>query len=133
MHVIAFVSLEHFYAQVRLQLLTSNLQPPTWFLHDAGVVLDTSLGAELRGVAVGMGLSEARTMLAGDGHIEAWAPEPYRQAQERWLDLLSTFCDAIEPAGQHAAYADLTGHPNPEATAVQILAFLRERLGLEVR
>jgi nucleotidyltransferase/DNA polymerase involved in DNA repair len=80
-----------------------------------------------------MDVSEARTMLAGDGHFEAWEPEPYLRSQERWLGLLATFSDAIEPVGQHAAFADLSGHPNPEATATQLLTNLSKHLGLGIR
>jgi len=71
-------------------------------------------------------------MLAGEGHFEAWESEPYRQAQEHWLSVLAAFCDAIEPAGQHAAFADLSGHPNPESTSAHLLANLQKRLGLNV-
>ena len=102
-------------------------------LHHEKAVLDASMCARTRGVAVGMGVSEARTMLAGEGHFEAWEPEPYRLAQEHWLSLLAAFCDAIEPVGQHAAFADFSGHPNPEATATLLLADLTKRLKLNVR
>ncbi len=114
MRVICFLCLDNFYAHAR------GKTGDEWVLHHEGRVLDVSAGAEARGVSVGMGKGEAKTMLAGTGQFEAWEPSPYEEAQEKWLSVVARYSDAIEPVTQDTAYVDLSGHPKPEATARHI-------------
>lgn len=87
-------------------------------------VLDADLAAQRRGVHSGMPLAEAKAILAGEGKFVAWEEENFRAAQRAWIDVATEYSDAVEPDGQHAAYVDLSGHPNPR----QIAYALRNRL-----
>lgn len=124
MHSFAFLDLDRFYVS------TLALQGPT-LVHADKRVLDASDDVRALGVRVGMVLAEAKAVARG-ARCVAWEEEPYRLAQAAWLDVCAEFSDAIEPERQHAAWVDLSGHPDAAGIAVTMAEALghRVRLGL---
>lgn len=96
-----------------------------------GHVLDANSAAELRGVRVGMGRSEAKSLAYG-GRFEEWSAEPFQQQSERWLDICTLFSDLIEPTDQHRAYIDLSGHMDPVDIAETMVHSIEKSTGLKV-
>jgi len=107
--------------------------PPLTVVHHEKQVLDADRAARERGVRVGMPLSEAKVILAKEGHSLAWEEELYREAQERWVEMATEITDALEPVGQHAAFLDLSGHPRPSEVAAKLAERLRTELRYTVR
>ena len=101
-------------------------------VHHEKKVLDIGPKAEEAGANIGMALSEAKALLPGATFM-AWEPEPYREAQETWLDICTDISDIVEPDQQDSAYIDLTGHPDPLAIAWQLQNELKDRLGWNSR
>lgn len=101
-------------------------------MHRDKRVLDASPSVRAHGVRVGMPLAEAKAV-ARDARCVAWEEEPYRAAQAAWLDVCAEFSDAIEPERQHAAWVDLSGHPDASEIAVMLAEAVEARLGYAVR
>jgi len=106
---------------------------PYTVVHHEKVVLDAGVSAYQQGVRVGMLLAEAKAILMGKGHFVAWEEETFRAAQHAWIEVAIEFTDAVEPAGQHAAYLDLSGHPRPREVLLRLTETLKERLNLTAR
>lgn len=128
MHFFLHLALEGFY--------TAALREPDaergLVVHADRRVLDANAPARAKGVAVGMGLPEAKAILEG-GKFVTFEPEPYREAQRRWLDRCALVTDVVEPDRLHSAYLDLSLHPDPEALARRLMREIAEDLGVEVR
>ena len=107
------------------------LEGPT-VVHLDKRVLDASPSVRALGVRVGMPLAEAKAV-ARDARCLVWEEEPYRAAQAAWLDVCAEFSDAIEPERQHAAWVDLSGHPDASQVAVMLAEAVEGRLGHAVR
>lgn len=128
MHYILYAAIEGFYCQAQEAVPDQPL-----VVHKAKTVLDTNAAASLRGVTVGMPLPEARAILHGDGSFIAWAEEPYRAAQEAWLEVCADCTGVIEPEFQHSAWLDLSVHPEPFSIAHHLFTALENQSGTSVR
>jgi nucleotidyltransferase/DNA polymerase involved in DNA repair len=93
-------------------------------------VIDLNQAAIDRGLALGMPISEVKSILAGDGQVYRWDEEVFRDAQRAWLDICADHTDVIEPIDQHSALLDLSGHPQPEQISQRIATVIQEKLGL---
>lgn len=92
-------------------------------------VLDLNEPAHTAGVRTGMGLEEAKALLQGMGLVK-FEEEPYREAQQQWLDVLTTYSSVVEPAEMHQAWLDLSGHADPFDLIAQLRSeLLRTSLG----
>lgn len=97
-----------------------------------GIVLDLNPIARQRGISVGMESRTARA-IAHEIEILQWEADPFREEQERWLELCTEFTGIIEPDDQHSTYLDLSGHPNPTDVAEKLVRTLVAKTGLAVR
>jgi len=125
--VLAFLQIDGFYLGALVDA------KPMTVVHQEKRVLDRDSEAGKRGVHVGMPLAEAKAILSREGRFVAWEEEAFRTAQRAWIDVATEFTDALEPAGQHAAYVDLSGHPRPTEVAERLADALKNRLGHSVR
>jgi hypothetical protein len=116
MHYVLYVLLRGFYVSA----IQPQASDAALIVHRARRVLDCCELAAAQGVRIGSTLAEAKGICRGGRYLE-WSEEPFREAQERWLDLCSAFSDVIEPEEQHSAWIDLQAHPDPQATAQQLL------------
>lgn len=123
-----FVELDSFYVKA---LGMTGSQPSV--IHRDKQVLDLNHAAEARGLTRSMGLAEAKAMLGGEGLYVAWESDPYSQARDAWLDVLTEYADVIEPISQHQCYIDLTAHPDPIEVATLVQVALEKRTGLRVK
>lgn len=126
MHYIAYLSIDDLYCR------TVTSQRPQ-IIHYEGRVLDRNDLASKAGIYRGMSLAEAKTILGGNGDINAWHEEPYREARERWLNVLAEYSDVIEPVQQHCAFVDLSQHPNPTDLLQVALREIANRCGFTGR
>jgi hypothetical protein len=78
-----------------------------------------------------MSLNEAKILLRG-GQFVAWVASDFEQAQEKWLEVAAAYTSALEPAKQHSAFLDLSGHPDPLPIALQVVSSVEE-MGYGVR
>lgn len=131
MHYYLFVRLDHFYART-LEASDARLADRPLIVHHEKQVLDINLHATALGAKIGMALSEAKALAHGAAFVR-WEEEPYRGAQETWLDVCAEFSDVIEPETQNGAYVDLSGHPDPGSIAWLLQKALRERLNWDSR
>jgi nucleotidyltransferase/DNA polymerase involved in DNA repair len=126
-HYILFLSLERFYSRTLL-LQQPELANRPLVVHREKRVLDVDALAESLGIAPGMPLGEAKAIGRG-GAFVAWEEEPYREEQERWLEVCAEFADVIEPVEQHEAFVDLSLHPEPLEVADVLASTIEQRLG----
>lgn len=131
MHFILFVDLPGFYVRVWEQRDPARGDAPL-AVHRDKRVLDLNPAAVTLGVRLGMRLDEAKLLLPSAGLV-AYEEEPYRDAQTRWLESLCEFSSTVEPAEPHAAYADLTGHPDPYDLLPRIACNIGRAAGLAPR
>lgn len=131
MHYILHVRVPGFYS-IHLCEKDSSLSLRALVVHRDKAVLDANEGALRLGIHVGMALTEAKT-LAREAQFVAWKEEDYRSAQEAWLGLCALHTCVIEPAEQHEAFLDLSGHGDPFEVSQRIAAELRERFGCAPR
>jgi nucleotidyltransferase/DNA polymerase involved in DNA repair len=96
-----------------------------------GFVLDINQSAQQRGVERGISLRQARAILEG-GSFKTWQSQEYEARQRAWLDLCIDFSDVIEPADQHAAWLDLSLHPDPLDVVESLIRVLSQKTGLPV-
>jgi nucleotidyltransferase/DNA polymerase involved in DNA repair len=118
---LAYVHLRGFYVAV-----LAPKEGEILVLHRDKAVLDASAAARGRGVRVGMGLAEAKAILAGGGRLREWEEELFHEAMARWLEVVADYSDAVEPVDQHAAFVDLSLHPRPRELAERMRAALVE-------
>lgn len=97
---------------------------------DGKAVLDASAQAMERGISLGMKEKEARLIAPGAIYVER-AKEDFERASSRWLDICAEFSDSIEPVDQHAAYIDLTAHPDPIEAVSLLIGAIEMRAGLK--
>lgn len=97
---------------------------------DGKAVLDVSAQAVERGISLGMKEKEARLIAPGAIYVER-VKEEFEHASNRWLDICAEFSDSIEPIDQHAAYIDLTAHPDPIEAASLLIETIELRSGLK--
>lgn len=134
MHYFLFVDLPGFYVRVWETRDPARAKAPL-AVHRDKHVLDLNASAADIGVRIGMRVDEAKLLLASSGLI-GFEEEPYREAQSRWLDAMCEFSSSIEPVEPHAAFADLSGHPDPYdllpmiARKIQVAINLTPRMGL---
>ncbi len=110
MQYIAFVSLDGFYVD-ELRRQRSDLTDRQFLVVKDGAVLDACPACRERGVNGGQQEKIARALVEGVV-VEPWKESVYVNASRAWLDRLTPFSDVIEPVGQHAAYIDLSSHPD---------------------
>src|SRR5688500_18634546 len=101
MHYFLYVRLEGLYTGVQLEKLPELGERPLVVHRDKAVLCVDAKGRS-KGIHAGMPLSEAKAILR-DGTFLPWEEEPYREAQQRWLDVCARFSDVIEPVEQHTA------------------------------
>ncbi len=124
--MILYVELLRFYA------LTAAPEASFVIVHQDKRVWDASRDAQKAGIQIGMPLTQARAILP-EAKLFVYLPEDYAQAQKHWLDLAVEFSSAIEPAEQHAAFLDFSGHSNQEEIAERFLAELERKLGWKAK
>jgi nucleotidyltransferase/DNA polymerase involved in DNA repair len=127
MHYLLFLELEGFYAH---SAIAGALKPVVVFrgtTKSTRFVLDASPEARARGIAAGMSLVEAKTLLGMEGQYVPWKEEDYRERAHAWLDVAAKYSDVVEPLDQHQALLDLSEHPDPVALARELV---RELEGL---
>jgi len=130
MHYILFVRVLGLHAKA-LETQDPTLCEKPLVIHREKLVMDVNHVGLNRRITRGMLLTEARC-IAGEGTFLPYEPEPYRSAQEGWLNLMMEFSGVIEPEEENTAWFDLTGHPDPAEIAMRILGVLERKLGLIV-
>lgn len=87
------------------------------------VVVDACSVSLAAGIRVGMGAGQARAILHELTCFE-FSSSLYEEASCCWLNRLCTVSDAVEAIAPHQAFVDLTGHPDPFLTALEICSLL---------
>lgn len=95
------------------------------------VVLDRNRPAKAGGVHPGLALKKAKAILHEAEYVP-WEAEAYYRQQTQWLDICTEFSNVIEPADQHAAWVDLSMHPDPTGTAEELVRKLTKETGLRI-
>lgn len=96
-------------------------------------IVDATDAARSLGALPGTPLVRARTYLAGQGVIHEWQDALGLAAQREWLDSAAAHCGVIEPLDQHAAWLDLSAHPDPIWVAKRIVADVANAASLPLR
>jgi hypothetical protein len=96
------------------------------------VVLDANRLAFERGIQIGISVKQAKALLQGD-MFKPWKSDEYEVRSRAWLDLCVDFSGVIEPADQHAAWIDLSLHPNPVDISERMIRVLSQKTGLKLR
>ena len=125
MRFIVWVEIDQFY------IAEGDHQGPQIVFRD-DFVLDVCPKAFARGVHRGMPLRQAKAILH-EGTFVKWEAEPFRVREMQWLDECIPFSDVIEPADQHAAWIDLSDHPDPLTIAEELIRSLSALTGLTIR
>lgn len=126
-----FVELDRFYSSTQVARQNLPLATPVVVTAEK-LVLCVNSAAELGGLRVGMGRSEARSLLP-EATFFAYKAEDYDEARGAWLDLLLEVSARIESLTPASATLDLVGHPDPADVMEQFLRRLRRELGWRVR
>ena len=100
-------------------------------VHRGDIVLDANAIARKRGVTKGILTKQARAILS-EGEFIPWEEETYLRKQADWLDLCIAFSNIIEPADQHAAWIDLSAHPQPIDIAEELFRTLQRSTKLTI-
>lgn len=87
------------------------------------VVLDACPVALGAGIRVGMGAGQARAILHELTCFE-FSSSLYEEASACWLNRLCAVSDSVEVVEPHQAFVDLTGHPDPFLTALEVCSSL---------
>jgi DNA ligase D-like protein (predicted 3'-phosphoesterase) len=119
------IEVERFYAE------PCGEERPLLVVRD-GMVLDANLAARHHGVRAGNTLRDASNLIP-NVQVRHWQADDYRERQEAWLRACVPFSDVIEPDDQHAAYLDLSQHPEPADIADRAVAAVAKASGLPVR
>ena len=120
--VILWVELMEFYVE--------NVDKPQ-VVHRGDIVLDANAAARKRGVTRGLLTKQARAILS-EGEFISWESETYLRKQTDWLDLCIAYSNVIEPADQHAAWIDLSAHPDPIHIADELFRTLQRATKLTI-
>jgi nucleotidyltransferase/DNA polymerase involved in DNA repair len=100
-------------------------------VHRGDLVLDANSIARKRGVHRGLLIKQARAILS-EGKFIPWEEETYLRKQADWLDLCIAFSNVIEPADQHAAWIDLSAHPQAIDIADELFRTLQRATKLTI-
>lgn len=100
-------------------------------VHRGDFVLDANAIARKRGVTPGLPTKQAKAILS-EAEFIPWEEESYLKKQADWLDLCIAFSNIIEPADQHAAWIDLSAHPDPIHIADELFRTLQRATKLTV-
>ncbi|HRI44141.1 MAG TPA: hypothetical protein PLL78_03260 [Fimbriimonadaceae bacterium] len=123
MNAILYVVTDSFYVRALGGVDTDRVA-----IHRDKVVLDATKAAQRAGVRIGMSLAEARATSSAVRFV-TYRREDYSAAREAWLDVCVEFANRIEPAEDHAAFLDLSEHPDPQ----EVASILIHRLGSSSR
>jgi DNA polymerase-4 len=97
-----------------------------------GVVASASYQARAFGIRAGMPLAQAYRLCPKAIFLQGSFPA-YRDASERFMEILADFSPCLEPAGLDEAYLDITGceaHGTPHHLALRIKERVKNELGL---
>lgn len=131
MHYILFAELPGFYVR-EWELRDPERASAPLAVHREKRVIDLNDHAREAGLRHGMGIDEAKVLLQGTGLI-LYEEEPYRNSQQRWLDVLCEFSSTVEPFQQDSSWADLSSHPDPLDIAQRIRESLSNQISLTPR
>ena len=97
-----------------------------------GVVASASYEARVFGIRAGMPLAQAYRLCPKAIFLQG-SFTAYRDASERFMEILADFSPCLEPAGLDEAYLDVTGceaHGTPHRLALCIKERVKKELGL---
>jgi DNA polymerase-4 len=97
-----------------------------------GVVASASYEARPFGIHAGMPLSKARRLCPQAIFIRANFSR-YRDASNRFMEILADFSPDIEPLGFDEAYLDVTGCVEPYGSPRQLALAIKERINKELK
>lgn len=97
-----------------------------------GVVASASYEARRFGIHAGMPLSRARRLCSQAILIKANFAR-YRDASNRFMEILADFSPDIEPLGLDEAYLDVTGCTEPYGSPRQLALTIKERVNRELK
>ncbi len=97
-----------------------------------GVVASASYEARPFGIHAGMPLSKARHLCPQAIFIQANFSR-YREAADKFMEILADFSPCIEPLGLDEAYLDVTGCEEPYGSLRQMALALKDRIRRELR
>jgi DNA polymerase-4 len=97
-----------------------------------GVVASASYEARPFGIHAGMPLSRARRLCPQAIFIRANFSR-YRDASNRFMEILADFSPDIEPLGLDEAYLDVTGCEEPYGSPRQLARAIKERINKELK
>ena len=97
-----------------------------------GVVASASYEARPFGIHAGMPLSKARRLCPQAIFIRANFSR-YRDASNRFMEILADFSPDIEPLGLDEAYLDVTGCEEPYGSPRQLALAIKERINKELK
>jgi len=97
-----------------------------------GVVASASYEARPFGIHAGMPLSKARRLCPQAIFIQANFSR-YREAADKFMEILADFSPCIEPLGLDEAYLDVTGCEEPYGSLRQMALALKDRIRRELR
>jgi DNA polymerase-4 len=97
-----------------------------------GVVASASYEARPFGIHAGMPLSKARRLCPQAIFIRANFSR-YRDASNRFMEILADFSPDIEPLGLDEAYLDVTGYEEPYGSPRKLALAIKERINKELK
>jgi DNA polymerase-4 len=97
-----------------------------------GVVASASYEARPFGIHAGMPLSKARRLCPQAIFIRANFYR-YRDASNRFMEILADFTPDIEPLGLDEAYLDVTGCVDPYGSPQKLARAIKERINKELK
>lgn len=97
-----------------------------------GVVASASYEARPFGIHAGMPLSKARRLCPQAIFIKANFSR-YRDASNRFMEILADFSPDIEPLGFEEAYLDVTGCVEPYGSPRKLALAIKERINKELK
>jgi DNA polymerase-4 len=97
-----------------------------------GVVASASYEARPFGIHAGMPLSKARRLCPQAIFIRANFSR-YRDASNRFMEILADFSPDIEPLGLDEAYLDITGYEEPYGSPRKLARAIKERINKELK
>ncbi|MCJ7575962.1 MAG: DNA polymerase IV [Dehalococcoidia bacterium] len=97
-----------------------------------GVVASASYEARPFGIYAGMPLSKARRLCPQAIFLRANFSR-YRDASNRFMEILAAFSPDIEPLGLDEAYLDVTGYAEPYGSPRKLARAIKERINKELK
>ena len=133
-HCIFHIDLDAFFVSVEQALAPKLKGKPVIVGGDPerrGVVASASYEARPLGIHAGMSLSEARRLCPQATFIQANFSR-YREASEKFMEILADFSPCIEPLGLDEAYLDVTGCEEPYGSFRQMALAIKDRIRREL-